>query len=60
LTPDIVGTLAFFTCKHHDCARQLDVTRASSESEDDSLVCAAGHHFTLRTIAEGSLTLVET
>ena len=58
LTPDIVGELAFFTCKHTDCGRPMTTTRESATPTEIELGCSAGHHFAV-TAADEGLALTE-
>jgi hypothetical protein len=57
LTPDVVGDLAFFSCKHLDCGAPLHVTRESPIATDIELACSHGHEFTIGTPDYGGLEL---
>jgi hypothetical protein len=57
LTPDIVGQLAFFTCRHTDCGREMRVTRESTVPTEIEVGCSAGHRFSVRAADGGGLTL---
>jgi len=43
LTPDVVGDLAFFTCRHADCGRPLGVIAVVFPAAGTTLSCAEGH-----------------
>jgi hypothetical protein len=58
LTPDVVGQLAFFTCRHPDCGRTLVVVAPSDEATDNRLGCSEGHAHVVRPLDDG-LTMVE-
>lgn len=57
LTPDIVGDIAFFSCKRNDCGAPLVVTRSSSVATEIELTCANGHAFQVQEADDGGLTL---
>ncbi len=57
LTPDIVGDLAFFTCRQSGCGSALDVTRESAEPVGIELTCARGHGYRVRAGDGGGLVL---
>ena len=58
LTPDIVGELALFTCKHHDCGRPLTMTTEGATPSAVELGCASGHLFKVRQDEHG-VTIAE-
>lgn len=45
LTPDIVGDLAFFSCREQDCGAAMRVTNESSTPTEVELTCQNGHRF---------------
>ena len=49
LTPDVVGDLAFFSCRHDDCGAALTVTAWSPTPTDITLACANGHRYRIAT-----------
>jgi len=57
LTPDIVGDLAFFSCRLPECGAKLTVTRESAVPTGIELTCAAGHVYAVRATGEGGLIL---
>jgi len=57
LTPDVLGDLAFFTCKQPDCGAALTVTRLSSTPTEIELTCSNGHRYGVATSDDNSLTL---
>ena len=57
LTPDIVGDLAFFSCKRLDCGAQLRVTRESAIATEIELTCGNGHEFAIAVPDYGGLEL---
>ena len=57
LTPDVVGDLAFFSCRRENCGARLSVTHEDSEPTAVELACPLGHGFLVRATAEGGLTL---
>ena len=59
LTPDIVGDIAFFTCRHHDCGAAMTVTKESAVATEIELTCAKGHVFGVAATDEGGLTVRE-
>jgi hypothetical protein len=59
LTPDVVGDLAFFTCRRPECGAALTITRHSLVPTEVELVCASSHTFTVGMTDEGGLTLVD-
>ena len=44
-TPDVVGDLAFFSCREQDCGAALVVTRESTVPTEVELSCPNGHRF---------------
>ena len=56
-TQDIIGDLAFFTCKLTECGERLQVTCESIVPTEIELACVRGHRFTVRATEDGSLTL---
>jgi hypothetical protein len=59
LTPDTIGDIAFFTCRHADCGRALVVTHESETPTEVRLACAAHHEFAVVSGDLGGLTIVE-
>lgn len=57
LTPDVVGDIAFFSCRHDDCGATLTVERDSGNPVEAELACANGHRYGLRSTDEGGLTI---
>jgi hypothetical protein len=57
LTPDVVGDIAFFSCRRDDCGLPLAVSRESAAPIDIELRCAHGHRFAVRGTDEGGLTI---
>jgi hypothetical protein len=57
LTPDIVGDLAFFTCRQDECGRRLEVIASSAEGAGTRLSCAAGHAFVVASADDRGLTV---
>ena len=57
LTPDIVGDIAFFTCRESECGGRLRVTRESAEPTEVELTCEKGHRYGVRALDAGGLTL---
>lgn len=43
LTPDIVGELAFFSCRREGCGRTLSATAESMDPIGRELACPEGH-----------------
>ena len=43
LTADVVGDIAFFSCRQPDCGERLSATDASVAPIEIELVCAKGH-----------------
>jgi hypothetical protein len=59
LTPDMIGDIAFFTCRHADCGRTLVVTHESTTATEVRLACAARHEFAVVDGDAGGLTIAE-
>jgi hypothetical protein len=59
LTPDIVGDLAFFTCRRSGCDQALAVTRESAVPTDIELACPQGHRHAVKPGDGDGLVLVE-
>ena len=57
LTPDVVGDLAFFSCRDPACGGRLHVTDVSNHAGVIELVCAHGHRHVVTADASGHLTL---
>lgn len=57
LTPDVVGDLAFFTCKVSDCGRRLDVLVAGPSPTDVRLECQGGHRFIVQSDGNDGLLI---
>ena len=57
LTPDIVGDIAFFSCRNVECGARLAVTRESIEPTEVQLACSNGHRYGVRAMDDGGLTL---
>jgi hypothetical protein len=53
LTPDVVGELAFFSCRVPDCGRRLELVAEGARQ----LQCAEGHRYEVRATADGGLVL---
>lgn len=58
LTPDVVGDLAFFTCRDHACGAAMAVTRESATPAGVELTCAQGHRYAVTALDDG-LTLTK-
>ncbi len=58
LTPDIVGELAFFSCREPGCGRTLSLTRESPTPSELELSCAEGHRHGVDAIDAEGLVLV--
>ena len=57
-TPDIVGDLAFFTCRTTDCGGRLAVIGASSDARTIELACGNGHRHAIQASDDGGLIVV--
>jgi hypothetical protein len=53
LTPDVIGDMAFFSCKRDDCGAPLTVTRLSPVATDIELACGNGHAFRVQADGDG-------
>jgi hypothetical protein len=60
LTADVVGDLAFFSCRQPECGQRLEISHESGVPTDVQLACPAGHRYQVVSTEEGGLTLVET
>lgn len=58
LTPDVVGDLAFFTCRVADCGERLGVTHESTTPADVRLTCPRGHQHVVAAGDGGGLVVV--
>lgn len=58
LTPDVVGDLAFFTCRVADCGERLGVTHESTTPADVRLTCPRGHQHEVAAGDGGGLVVV--
>jgi hypothetical protein len=54
LTADVVGDLAFFTCREVECGRQLEVTSPLDGRTPVELACPLGHRYVVRPSEESS------
>ena len=59
LTPDVVGDLAFFSCRRAECGERLEVTREAVEPADVELACRNGHRYGVVPSDDGGLTRAE-
>ena len=57
LVPDVVGDLAFFTCRDMDCGQRLGVIEHSAEPTGVRLGCKNGHVYAVVPSAGGGLEL---
>jgi hypothetical protein len=57
LTPDIVGDLAFFSCRVAGCGGKLAMTHESLVPTEIELTCTQGHGYAVRSAQESGLTL---
>ena len=57
LTPDIIGDIAFFTCRQPDCGERLNVTKESLVPTEVELACPRGHEYGVVTTEEAGLIL---
>ena len=57
LTPDVLGDLAFFSCREQDCGAPLTVTRESAIPTEVQLACPNGHQFQIARGDGDALTL---
>lgn len=58
LTPDVVGQLAFFSCRRAECGRMLVIVALSEVATDHRLACSEGHMHVVRPLDDG-LTIAE-
>ena len=59
LTPDVVGDLAFFSCRQSECGEPLVVTHESEVATNIELACPRGHLYRVALAAGEGLALVE-
>lgn len=59
LTPDIVGDLAFFSCRQPGCGLPLAIVRESAVPTEVELACTAGHAYAVCLTDDGGLTLAD-
>jgi hypothetical protein len=59
LTPDIVGDLAFFSCRQSDCGQPLLAINESATPTDIRLQCAQGHRYAVVVGEQGGLAMEE-
>jgi hypothetical protein len=59
LTPDIVGDLAFFTCRVSTCGERLAVTRESRVPTEVELACPHAHAYMVVATEERGLILAD-
>jgi len=57
LTPDVVGDLAFFSCREQDCGASISVTKESPTPTEIELACQNGHRFKVAPGPDGGLVL---
>ena len=57
LTPDVVGDLAFFSCRQSECGARLTVTHESATPTEVELACGQGHRYVVQATDDGGLTL---
>lgn len=57
LTPDLVGDIAFFSCRDVECGSRLAVTLESAEPTRVELTCPHGHRYAVQPAEDGGLTL---
>ena len=57
LTPDVVGDLAFFSCRAPECGRRLEVVGEAATPTAIRLVCASGHDHVVRSDGNEGLVL---
>ena len=57
LTPDVVGDLAFFSCREQDCGAPIAVTKESPTPTEIELACQNGHRFKVAPGPDGGLVL---
>jgi hypothetical protein len=59
LTHDVVGDLAFFSCRRDDCGAPLSIARESPTPTGVELACPHGHRYAVRAGDAGGLVLAE-
>ncbi|MEZ5316891.1 MAG: hypothetical protein R2752_05770 [Vicinamibacterales bacterium] len=59
LTDDVVGDLAFFSCRVPGCGASLAVTHASAVPTEVELACGEGHRYAVTLTDEGGLILAD-
>jgi hypothetical protein len=52
-TPDIVGDLAFFSCRVPECGARLDITRESDTPAGTEMACSKGHRYRIEKDGDG-------
>lgn len=57
-TADVVGDLAFFSCRRTECGRTLSVVRESAIPTQVELACAGGHRYAVEA-SGGGLVLAD-
>jgi hypothetical protein len=57
LTPDIVGEIAFFSCRQDGCGAPLTLAHESAVPTEVELACANGHRYGVMSTSDGGLTL---
>jgi hypothetical protein len=57
LTPDVVGDLAFFSCRITECGAKLTVTHESATPTEIELACGQGHRYRVSAGVGGGLVL---
>jgi hypothetical protein len=53
LTTDVVGELAFFTCRDHTCGAAMHVSRESPTAVGTELTCGQGHRHVVTALEDG-------
>src|ERR1051325_2065819 len=57
LTPDIVGEIAFFSCRRAGCGLPLTITSESDQPTSVELACPSGHRYGVASTDDGGLRL---
>lgn len=57
LTPDMIGDIAFFTCRLNECGAAMTVTKGSTVPTEIELTCGKGHAFRIANTDEGGLVV---
>jgi len=57
LTPDVVGDLAFFSCRTAGCGARLELAGEFAPSEGGELVCARGHRHKVQPSGDGGIVI---